>query len=71
MKITRKPVRKCHKCLLNLGHECWLFAYPRGQWRGRRCTVYGNEEIYAEYRVWLKDPVILTRKELRRAAFRK
>jgi len=70
MKRTGKPVRKCYKCLLNLGDQCWLYAYPRGQWRGKRCTGFENEAAYEEYRRWLKDPVILTRRELRKAAFR-
>jgi len=70
MKRTRKPVRRCNKCLLNLGDECWLYAYPRGQWRGRDCPGFGNDLVYAEYRRWLKDPVIMTRREIRKAAFR-
>ena len=69
MKHTRKPVRRCNKCLLNLGDECWLYAYPRGQWRGQVCRAKEDDGAHAEYKLWLKDPVVMTRKELRRAAF--
>jgi len=71
MHRTRKPVRECHSCLLNLGDICWLYAYPRGQWRGRRCRAFENEEFYARYEEWLKEPTVKTRRELRREAFRK
>jgi len=71
MRYSTKPIRKCYSCLLNLGDECWLYAYPRGQWRGdRHCPAFGNEEIYAAFRTWQKRPVIKTRQELRREFFR-
>ncbi|MDI6774156.1 MAG: hypothetical protein QME60_02000 [Verrucomicrobiota bacterium] len=71
MRSSRKPVRRCHACLLNLGDRCWLFPHPRGQWqRGRWCRGFGNEERYREFRDWQKEPTVKSRKELRRDFFR-
>jgi hypothetical protein len=71
MRQSAKPVRKCHACLLNLVDECWLYGYPRGQWRGdRRCPGFENEDAYREFRLWRKQPTVKTRKELRREFFR-
>ena len=71
MRQTSKPVRKCHSCLLNLGDHCWLYRYPRGQWRhGRTCPGFENETLYEQFRAWRKQPSIKTRAELRRAFFR-
>ncbi len=71
MRYSRKPVRKCHSCLLNQGDHCWLYRYPRGQWRGdRRCPGSENEALYREFREWEKGPRVKSRKELRREFFR-
>jgi hypothetical protein len=71
MRQTSKPIRKCHACLLNLGDRCWLYRYPRGQWRGhRQCRAFENPETYNAYRAWLKQPTVMSRKELRRRFFR-
>jgi hypothetical protein len=71
MKPSRKPVRKCHACPLNLGDHCWAYDYPRGQWRGeRRCPGQADAALQARYDEWLKEPRIKTGRELRRAAFR-
>ncbi len=71
MHRNNKPVRKCHSCLLNLGDHCWLYKYPRGQWRsGRICPAFENEKIYKDFREWQKQPDVKTRKELRRSFFR-
>lgn len=71
MRNEHKPVRKCHACLLNLGDRCWLYRYPRGQWRpGHTCRAYDNEAVYAEFRRWRKRPTVKTRKELRQEVFR-
>jgi hypothetical protein len=71
MRLSHKPVRKCHSCLLNQGDKCWLYKYPRGQWRkDRQCPAFENEAIYAQFRESLKEPSILTRKEIRREFFR-
>jgi hypothetical protein len=71
MRRGSKPVRKCYPCLLNLGDRCWLYVYPRGQWReGRRCPGFENEAIYSEFEKWRKSPTVKTRKELRREFFR-
>ena len=70
-KTSQKPVRKCHSCLLNLGDHCWLYQYPRGQGRsGRRCAAFENEEVYAGFRLWQKQPDVKTRKALRRLVHR-
>lgn len=69
--LSCKPVRKCHACLLNLGSYCWIYKYPRGQWRhSRLCPGIENEELHASYRAWQKMPDVKTRKELRREFFR-
>lgn len=71
MRRTCKPVRSCHACLLNLGDHCWLYKYPRGQWRGgRTCPAAGDAAIHEEFRRWQKQPDVKTRKELRRELFR-
>ena len=65
-KHSAKPVRKCHACLLNLGEHCWLYQYPRGQWRqGRRCRAVDDEVLHARFRTWQKQPSVKTRRELR------
>ncbi len=71
MKKSAKPVRKCHACLMNLGDHCWLYQYPRGQWRdGRRCHACDDETVHAQFRTWQKQPTVKTRRELRQAFFR-
>jgi len=71
MRLSRKPVRKCHACLLNLGDQCWLFEYPRGQWRGpRRCGALDDPAIHGRFRQWQKQPTVKSRKDLRRESFR-
>jgi len=72
MQQTCKPVRKCYACLLNQGSHCWIYRYPRGQWRGgRHCPGFDDDELYGQYREWLKQPSVKTRKALRRGFFRK
>jgi len=71
MRQTAKPVRRCHACLLNRGDHCWLYRYPRGQWRGgRRCRAFEDEEILRRFRRWQKAPAVRTRRELRQEFFR-
>ena len=71
MRQSRKPVRKCHSCLLNQGDHCWLYDYPRGQWRhDRQCSALDNDHAYAEFRLWQKQPTVKHRKALRREFFR-
>jgi hypothetical protein len=71
MRRSRKPVRKCYSCLLNLGDHCWLYRYPRGQWRhGHRCPALGREDVYTQFREWQKEPAVRTRRDLRREFFR-
>lgn len=72
MRQSIKPVRKCYKCLLNLEDHCWIYKCPHIQWRDKKgCPAFENDEIYREFREWQKQPVVKTRKELRRDFFRK
>ena len=71
MRHSVKPVRKCHSCLLNLGKCCWIYKYPRGQWRNRsRCPASDNKDLHRQFREWQKQPTVKSRKELRREFFR-
>lgn len=71
MRRSGKPVRKCHSCVLNLGDHCWLYAHPRGQWRGScHCPAMANPQVHERFREWQRQPTVKTRKELRREAFR-
>jgi hypothetical protein len=71
MKKSVKPVRKCHACLLNLGDHCWIYRYPRGQWRGgKRCRAFDDAKLHKQFRTWQKQPTVKTRRELRREFFR-
>ena len=70
MRRTCKPVRKCHKCLLNLGDHCWFFKSPRDQWKNGDCEGFENQELYAEYEEWQQKPQIKSGRELRRTVFR-
>jgi hypothetical protein len=71
MRYGTKPVRRCHACPLNRGDSCWLFVYPRGQWReGRSCAARDDQEIHEAYWKWERRPVVKSRKELRREFFR-
>lgn len=70
MRRHKKPVRKCGKCLLNLGDHCWIFENPRDKWRGRDCPGFENEILYAEYRIWQSKPRIPKGREIRRSMFR-
>ena len=71
MRTSAKPVRNCHSCPLNLGRHCWLYKYPRGQWRGgKRCRAFEDATIHEQFEKWQKQPRVKTRKELRREFFR-
>lgn len=71
MRRSAKPVHECYACLLNLGDDCWLYRYPRGQWRGRRCSARDDAEIHERFLVWQKQPSVKTRRDLRREVFRR
>lgn len=49
MHKTRKPVRKCHDCKLNLGDHCGLFANPHKQWQPGKCKGHKNDELFSRY----------------------
>lgn len=69
MHRTRKPVHKCHPCLLNLGDRCWAFDCPHDQWHNKsKCLGFENEELYAKFRDWQEEPRPQTPKERRREA---
>lgn len=71
MNRSRKPARKCYRCLLNQGDHCWLYKYPRGQWQGHKhCPAFENEPVYEQFRSWRKLPDVKTRHDLRRRFFR-
>jgi hypothetical protein len=71
MQTSHKPVRKCHACVLNLDDHCWLYTYPRLQWRdGKTCQAKEDEKIHREFETWQKQPQIKTREEIRREVFR-
>jgi hypothetical protein len=72
-KLARhcKPVRKCVHCALNLGDHCWLYRYPRGQWRhDRRCHAHGDSEFEEAYRHWCKLPTVRSTRDIRRLTHR-
>jgi len=72
MKESQKPVRKCHACRLNRGDHCWLYKYPRGQWRGgRTCAAFNDPELLAAMRDWEGAASVMTRKDLRREMHRR
>jgi hypothetical protein len=72
MRRGGKPVNKCYTCLLNMGDHCWFYQYPRGQWRsGKTCSAFENDEAYRQFKEWQKQPIVKTRKELRREFFRR
>ena len=70
MKSGPKPVRRCNRCLLNLGDRCWHYACPRRQWVRKPCPGFGNEELYRRYRLWLEEPRVKTRRQIRQEMFR-
>ena len=49
MRSGPKPVRKCHRCPLNLGKTCGIFASPHHQWEKGRCPGFMNEELLKRY----------------------
>ena len=71
MHQNEKPVRKCHGCPLNMGRHCWIFLYPRGQWRaGRVCRFRNDEVVHRAYVQWCNRPTVKSRKVLRREEHR-
>ena len=71
MKVSEKPARKCHACPFNMGRHCWLYKYPRGQWRNsRHCGARDDVELLAAMRDWEGASSVKTRKDLRRESHR-
>lgn len=48
-KRTRKPIRKCHDCGLNLGDHCGVYPDPKKMWNHRSCRGYKNKDILSQY----------------------
>ena len=72
MRISRKPIRACYACPMNMGTHCWAYANPRARWEKHgRCPAFENEEIYALFEQWKKQPRVKTRREIRREFYRK
>lgn len=70
MRLGPKPVRRCYKCLLNLGDHCWIFECPRRQWNRKKCPGFENAELNLRFREWQEAPDVKTRKQLRKEIFR-
>lgn len=70
MRIGPKPVHGCYTCLLNLGDQCWKYAFPRRQWSRKKCPGFENENLYRQFRDWQAEPHVKTRRQLRQEAFR-
>ena len=67
IRLSHKPVRKCHGCPLNLGTHCWGYSNPRAQWQRRRgCPGFSNAAIHHLYQLWHKQAVVKTQREIRR-----
>jgi len=70
MKSGPKPVRKCNRCLLNLGNHCWIYTCPRHQWIREKCPGFENNVFYNQLRKWQDEPHVKTRKQIRQELFR-
>lgn len=70
MKLSHKPVRKCHGCGLNLRDHCGVFSYPREMWKRHKCTGYMNEELLQKYLADQQRKHVKVAKEERRAKMR-
>jgi hypothetical protein len=67
IRLSHKPVRKCHGCPLNLRTHCWGYSNPRAQWQRRLgCSAFANTRIHHLYELWRKQAAIKTRREIRR-----
>jgi len=49
MRSSPKPVRKCHRCPLNLGKVCGVYSSPHDQWAKGKCPGFMNEELLKRY----------------------
>ena len=49
MHKTPKPVRKCHRCPLNLGDRCAVFSNPRKQWDSGTCRGLQDEALHRQH----------------------
>ncbi len=63
---SRKPIRKCHSCLLNLGTYCWGYMNPRERWANRACPAFENKGAYAVFVSWQTDFHGRSRRQIRR-----
>ena len=70
MKRSRKPVRKCHGCGLNLGDRCGVYEFPHDMWHHRSCPGFNNQEQLKEFLERQEKQRLDERKERRREAAR-
>ena len=71
MHRSRKPVRKCHGCGLNLRDRCGVYQNPHEMWHGHRhCPGYKNAKMLAEYEARMEHVHVKAAKERRRATAR-
>jgi hypothetical protein len=72
LRRSRKPIRPCHSCPMNMGSHCWAYANPRTRWEKHgKCIAFENEEIYAIFEKWKKQPQVKTRRQIRREFYQK
>lgn len=46
---SRKPIKACEGCRLNLRTRCAAFLYPTEKWTHHPCEGYNNEELILKY----------------------
>ena len=65
MNITKKPIRRCNGCGLNLRSHCGVFDAPRLMWDRGKCPGYNNEEMLMRYKA-TRGMAIQAKQEARR-----
>jgi len=65
MNVTKKPIRRCNGCQLNLRSHCGAFGVPRLMWDRGKCPGYNNEEMLMRYKA-TRGMVIQAKQEARR-----
>lgn len=46
---SRKPIKPCEGCRLNLGERCAAFLYPTEKWTHHDCDGYNDEALIEKY----------------------
>ena len=65
MNVTKKPIRRCNGCELNLRSQCGMFDVPRLMWDRGKCPGYNNEEMIMRYNA-TRGIVVQAKQEARR-----